>query len=461
MKKIIFVFFWLMPSLALANVSITEIMYDVEGSDTGREWIEIYSGNEKDMTDWKFFEEGTNHGLSVFQGNALIPAGGYAIIADSPQKFLLDFSYSGTIFDSSFSLKNTGETIALKDESLNIVDSVAYDPALGGLGDGKSLQLDGSGNWLAGLPSPGAGYQTSGSAETYLPEASQQNAATANSSSTHSSWPVEPQVFADAGKDKTAIVGASVLFEAKAYGLKKEPLENARYVWNFGDGATGEGKQTTHVYRHPGDYIAVLDVSSGYFSGTDQLKVKAMPSPLAISSINDGLTYFVEISNGANTDIDVSSWLIMDGDRKFEIPKNTYIMAGKKLIFSNETTGLNVQAGSLPELRYPNGTLAYRFEMKKSAPPTIPEKANRMAVAEQGSSPKITLASEKNMTSSMAAVGETIPNGSGFNYIWLLGVGAISAIAVIGVLMLKKFEKPEDEIEKLAREFEIIEDKKY
>src|SRR3989344_5734849 len=95
---------FLIPASLFANVEITEIMYDVSGSDTGREWIEVKANTETDLADWKLFEANTNHALTLVGGTALVPAGGVAVIADNTEKFLLDFpSFSGTLFDSSFS----------------------------------------------------------------------------------------------------------------------------------------------------------------------------------------------------------------------------------------------------------------------------------------------------------------------------------------------------------------------
>ena len=66
-------------------------------------------------------------------------AQGYVVIIDDPIKFKTDWpNFVGTIFDSSFSLSNSGETLAIKMEiklSTNIRIS-----QLGGAGDGKSLQ---------------------------------------------------------------------------------------------------------------------------------------------------------------------------------------------------------------------------------------------------------------------------------------------------------------------------------
>ena len=116
---------------AYAQVRITEVMYDVPGTDTGREWLEVHneSGEAVDLSTWKFFEAESNHSL-VPLGNSMLPAGGYAVIVHTQEKFQADWpSYSGLLFDSVFSLLNTGETLALKDPDGNLVGSFSYSSA--------------------------------------------------------------------------------------------------------------------------------------------------------------------------------------------------------------------------------------------------------------------------------------------------------------------------------------------
>ena len=139
------------------NVIISEIMYDPPEADAGREWIEIRNETNAavDLTDWKFFENATNHGLSLIAGDVVLPADSSAIIADNAALFALDWpDFVGTLFDSAFSLSNTGETIAIKNGAGEIVDEVTYSSAQGASNDGNSLQkvLE---NWVAALPTPG------------------------------------------------------------------------------------------------------------------------------------------------------------------------------------------------------------------------------------------------------------------------------------------------------------------
>jgi len=129
-------------------VLINEIMYDPSGLDDKREWIEIFniSSNEIDITGWKFCEGGVNHKLTAKQESMVIPPQGYAIIADDTTAFLRDYpDYKGILIDSSFSLKNSEEYLALKNSSLEVVDEITYQSSWGGKGNGKSLErVDGN-----------------------------------------------------------------------------------------------------------------------------------------------------------------------------------------------------------------------------------------------------------------------------------------------------------------------------
>ena len=52
-------------------VAINEIMYNPDGSDSGREWIELYNDADYDIdiSGWKFYESNSNHGLTLMQGS--------------------------------------------------------------------------------------------------------------------------------------------------------------------------------------------------------------------------------------------------------------------------------------------------------------------------------------------------------------------------------------------------------
>ena len=145
------------PTGVLGAVLISEVMYDLPDADEGREWVELHNtGNDAvDIADWKLSENGTNHSLTAVFGS-VIPAGAYAVVADDTEKFSADWpNYRGVLFSSSFSLRNNGEMLSLKNASSSVVVSRTYEPSAGGRGNGNTL------NWINDTPrerapSPGA-----------------------------------------------------------------------------------------------------------------------------------------------------------------------------------------------------------------------------------------------------------------------------------------------------------------
>ncbi len=132
-------------------------MYDLAGGDSGREWVEITNtGSESvDIAKYRLFENGTNHGFTLVAGTAVLQPGASAILADDAEKFKTDWpSFAGTIFNTAFSLSNTGETLSLKTGALVVEDTVTYIASAGAAGDGGSLQKSGV-DFVAALPSPG------------------------------------------------------------------------------------------------------------------------------------------------------------------------------------------------------------------------------------------------------------------------------------------------------------------
>ncbi len=132
-------------------------MYDAPGADTGREWIEVVNQGSQtiDIGKYKLLESGTNHTLKVVQGVSVLAPNGVAIIAADPTKFLSDYpAFVGTLFDSAFSLSNTGESLSLKDASSSVLDAVSYAATADANGTGGSLNLS-EGNFVAAMASPG------------------------------------------------------------------------------------------------------------------------------------------------------------------------------------------------------------------------------------------------------------------------------------------------------------------
>ena len=362
----LFVFF---PLVVSADIRISEIMYDLaEGGDTGREWIEVYNNSSEsiNLSEWKLFEANVNHSLNIFQGSEVLLASGIAIIADNPSKFLIDNpSYSGVIFDSSFSLNNTGETLTIRDPELVDVHTVSYSSDLGGAGDGNSLHVF-SGTLSASAPTPGL---FGGNTDTSPNLAEDSNDSSdsgdmsqeTNSSSSTKSYPVEPQIKIIPPKNKTVLVGADTSFEAKVYGIKGGLIEDARVIWNFGDGGRSEGGNVLHNFRYPGKYVVFIDGASGEFSTAGRFLVTALEPKIIISDLDIAEGKFIKIKNESNKEIDLSFWRIRTGNLYFSIPKNTYILPNTEVAFSSLYTGLDSRLYPV-EILYPNGEKLGSFQ---------------------------------------------------------------------------------------------------
>ncbi len=240
---------------ASARIVIDEIMYDVSGSDAGAEWIEIHNEGKESVnfSKWKFSEGNSNHGLTAIKGGPVIIPGEYAVIVDDPDKFKIDWpDFPGMIFDSTFSLSNTGETLALKDSSLNLSDQVSYLSSWGANGDGKSLQHVDE-KWGIGAPTPGATnmIQSDINAETDpspVPASEEANE--------------QEKISLKITSKNTSAAGEEIYFESAASNSSGSIITGGKYSWNFGDGniedILAEGS-VSHAYLYPGDYVAVLD----------------------------------------------------------------------------------------------------------------------------------------------------------------------------------------------------------
>lgn len=442
---------FLAPLITSAQVNFSEIMYDPKDSDasSGGEWFEVLntSSTAVDFTKLIFFENDTNHGITAV-GDSLIPPGGYAVVSKDPTVFKSYFTnFSGLLFKASFSL-NDGEKLAIKNNKDDIVtseNSVEYTSALGAKNDGNSLQKDSSGNWVSFTPTPGSGMPYSSTPSDSTSSASINDETTEQSSLDNtnnvvSNFPVEPQMIVDAGVNKTAVAGALVTFDGIALGLKKEPLENARYMWSLGDGILKDGKKITHTYLYPGEYVAVLEVSSGYFSGSDRLRVSVIKPEIVISKIGDTTDYFIEITNNSKNDLDLSGWILKSQNEQFFIPKNTIIAPLSKIIFSSLTTRLSFKQNDKPSLLYPSGATAATFgdqlvvvakkevneESNINTPSVVKEEADRVF-------------SSKNITASVAlasSYGENRPleQNQTLPVKWLFSVGVLSVLAIFGVM---------------------------
>jgi hypothetical protein len=125
----LFLLLFLVPGVALASVEITDVVYDVPGSDAGHEWVEVTNKGSAgvDLSGFKFLEGGVKHKLTLEQGSAVLAPGASAAIVTDLSTFLLDHpGFPNSVYKSSFSLSNTGETLALVNASGAVEHTLTY-----------------------------------------------------------------------------------------------------------------------------------------------------------------------------------------------------------------------------------------------------------------------------------------------------------------------------------------------
>ncbi len=367
-------------NLTYAGVVINEIMYDVEGTDTGREWIEVYNDSDVsvDLSAFKFFEADTNHEIVSAEGNGEVKAYDYAIIALDPAKFKTDWpNFVGNIFDSSFSLSNEGENLAVKDSNLNIVDEYAYSSALGAQGNLKSLQKISS-VWESAAPTPGKENETSSSPPVTdgngdYSGGNNSGETEENISSSNSNNAKKKTKIATAQKIKTQIttkllayVGVPHLFEGMAFGKEGEQLFRGKYFWNFGDGDFRESKvintdKFSHTYFYPGDYAIIFEYYPDQFTDTpdasQKVSIKTIIPEILISNVGNDKDFFLELLNNTNYEADISQWILFGNEKSFVLPRNTIIGSKKKMIISSKVTNFSALDKDALRLATPQGNM--------------------------------------------------------------------------------------------------------
>ena len=158
-KAVLAVVIFSFLAVPVFSIQVSEIMHNPDGSDAGREWIEVYNNDsvQHNLTGWKVNTDNSDHSLNVppangGQGSMILEPGGYAIIVQNATAFLLNYNFTGTVIDSSWSdLSNSeNKTIWVKN-STNIFDNVTYFA----VSEGNTSCLV-NGTFTACLPTPGA-----------------------------------------------------------------------------------------------------------------------------------------------------------------------------------------------------------------------------------------------------------------------------------------------------------------
>jgi hypothetical protein len=373
-KYFLFIFLslsiFIFPFVGHAQILFSEIMYDIEGTDSGREWIEIYnSGSEGiDLSGYKLFENNVNHSLTITRGNSTIPTLGYAILADNPEKFLIDNpNFNGNLFDSAFSLNNSGEVLSIKDSSGIIIDTITYDPVWGGNDDGTTLQRTDA-LWIANDPTAGEQNLTTPKVEEDTDESSD-NSSSGSDISTHdeqSSISVyTPKIYlkTSIGRNRIVNIHSPIKFEVEHNQDKSVRLKT---IWNMGNGDRMKGRKIEYIFDSVDAYNLVA--LSGYqgFEAVSRTKVYVIRPDMGISVYKDEIDnqiVYLNLKNNATKETNIGKFKVEYAGKSFIFPENTILSGSSSISISSQITHFKASLDQTeqPVLYYPDG-FKYRNE---------------------------------------------------------------------------------------------------
>ncbi len=371
-----------LPNSTSAQLLLTEIMYDPSGTDTGREWVEIYNdGNTPvDLTQFRLFENSVAHSMKAFNApSALLLADTYAIVADNPEKFLLDYpSYADLLIDSAFSLNNTGESVAIQSSDGVVESNVTYSTEWGAVGTGNSLQLS-AGIWIPAAPTTAmknatvpadesVDSNTSGATNTGTSTSSSSGSSSgANSTSSHNSQvsvsAYKPKINFEVsvGRDRYGFVNTPLKFVANH---NQDKTSGMKFLWTSGDGDYAKGKVFEHTYTYEGEYNLVLNASYQNHQSVSRNKIYIRTPVVSVSMITRGKLVDIMFENRGEFEVNVGGYQVeisaLGYSDTFEIPQDTIISAKKSIIIPSEIT--NFESEVLPnsiKVLYPNGRVMF------------------------------------------------------------------------------------------------------
>lgn len=459
------------PFFASAQVVLNEVQL----SPIADRFIELRNTSSADigLTGW-YIQRKTSAGNSFdslvtstkFEG-IVINAGGYILISRS--------ALPGTDILLSTLTLTESNTLRMRNASGEDIDQIEW----GSVPEGQSYQRTASGSFVTGAPTPGSDVQSVAGNDSPAEEPRNTPPPQENTSSTpatsDAAFPQDMTVFVDAGPaTRTVVAGADALFEARAWGSRKEEISSARMVWTFGDGSLKEGHSVMHQFLYPGMYTVVLETTSGVLSARDRIEVKVVPPELAIVRTKPSPEGFIEIANRGADEIDLSFWMVRVGGQTAILPRNTLVGPRRTIMFSDTVLALTVPAMGSLELVYPNGAYVASYDAGRRSPSvsyvsapsaTAPVAAVREAQAgtwpltRASTSATSTIPSApfpEGLGASLLNMGETAHTAAPL-WPWMAAVVLLALGTIIAAMYLRRSEPGFATPALVADDFEILE----
>ena len=270
-----------------------------------------------------------------------------------------------------------------------------------------------------------------------------------------------PSLLVKISGPNIATVGADATFSATVFGVKKEPIPNARVVWSFGNGMFKEGISVRYGYNIPGTYAVIADASSAGLAGSARLVVQAIKPDVRIARVAGSTQGFIEIENKNTTELDVSGWGIASGGALFTIPNKTILLPRAKVAFPADALKFSVSENDA-RLLFPNGTVAAEYVVPLPPSPLDKiETTQKPPLRLADSAPPLKKGQDAEniiATTTPAAIIISSENGSTI-WKWMLGVlgaGGAGTAALVAFRFKPVQKDARSDAEKLANEIQIV-----
>src|SRR3989344_663068 len=335
--------FLFVSRLAYAEVVINEIQLNP----TEERFIELYNSNSSsvDLTGW-YIQRKTQTGSSfnslvskTYFENKTIGVNGYFLIS----KDTLGLNTFTLTESNTIQLKNLNQEVMDKSGWGDGESSVVDNPP-----DGKSIQRVNN-EWVIASPTPGTSNSSSSVNDSSNTESNtnDDNFSTQDTTETESvkTTTIKAKILTDA----IVFAGQPFEIENNVFGYSNENIVLGRAYWNFGDGGSFEQinnfEKFYHIYYYPGEYVLFLEYYSNNTSRTPEttskMIIKVLPTTVTISKVGSIKDFFIELSNNASSDIDISNWILRANEKTFMFPKNSVIMSKKQMIISDKISGFS------------------------------------------------------------------------------------------------------------------------
>lgn len=254
--------------------------------------------------------------------------------------------------------------------------------------------------------------------------------------------------------DRTVSSGADTAFTVSVYDSKGNKRDDALVTWSFGDGMRRTGANVFHKYYDPGEYLAIIHVTTTSDGGNAlaEVVVTVKDASIKISSVSSrGIT----LLNSDSRTLDLSLWRLSAGGQEFKIPEDTHILAGRTILFPSQVIELPLVDSAF--LLYPSGEVAatypptapaslisetqkpssgvVSYEKVQKVEPIISTKANIQTYDEAVGAP----AAATNLAAAGAALADAAPapRATGiFKSPWTLGLLGVIALAGGALILL-------------------------